>query len=663
MAVDGKLDELMSLAAAMVEGWRKRAVSDACLRAAAQVNVSVVERGDFKALARSPFVAAVEAAHARSVTPLNAPISTDWIDLDYRERKLALARLVHHWFFSAVHLSLCMASEGQTEFSFTRAPVYKDRENITDFLNALSGVATQVAHHWWRGEFVDFHDLFALLDPVEFKHFRQSYNWQSAAEDFRAALHQVACDVRLGSILLGHAVEADLTEATLATAGSLKWFDATTFREQYAAGLLTRMTDEAAAAFVRSQRTQLDAEVRQETSVHLQTPLQLCGISVTHDLVAPARELCRQTWELATGFSHRKDPTLNRTLDAIGFLVEPAPEAARRLLAQVAPQVHSVLNYTDGKGTRHVLTAADALLAMLAPTALVAKYEEHVDAGQWSHAEDSLSAYVEHGVKAGWPLDALIRTGLHPEVCEVLQRLAKEGVAGAAEKLQALEAHGGWDIGVLAREEHAGSNMDRKPFDGDVSTFEPEQLKTLLDRLSGGGYDDEAALLSWYRYWEGQGQGKRVLDALDNSLLDERGRGRDLLHLSGLAFHTRRKLAGLKAAWKYLVSAQINSGAWIGYMESEEKTLARLDLVAEYYPQACDDFVIETAYAMFGEQERPRLAPEDTMVYFYAKQGRIDEAIVFAQVMVDCVLEDTRTLPLSVPRWGRELAALDTQGA
>jgi NACHT domain len=663
MAAEGQLDELMSLAASMGDGRRKRVVSDACLRAAAQVNVNIIERGDFKSLARTPFVAAVEAARAQAVTTLNASIPIDWLKLDYRERKLGLARLVHHWFFSTVHLSLCIAAAEQTEFSFARAPVYADRENITDFLNALSGIAAQVAHHWWRGEFVDFHELFELLDPVEFRHFRQSHDWQSAAEDFRAALHRVACDIRLGSILLGHAVEADLTAATLAAAESFKWFDATSFREQYAVGLLTKMSDEAAAAFVRSQRTQLDAEVRQETSVHLQTPLQLCGILVTHGLVAPARELCRQTWELATGFSHRKDPTLNKTLDAIGFLVEPAPKAARRLLAQVASQVHSVLDYTDGKGTRHVLTAADALLAKLAPAALVAKYEEHVDAGQWSHAEDSLRAYVEWGVKAGWPLDALMRTGLHPEVGDVLQRLAKEGVAGAAERLQALKAHGGWDIGVLDREEHVGSNTNRRPFDGDVSTFEPEQLKTLLNRLSGGGYDDEAALLAWYRYWEGQGQGKRILEALDDSLLDDRGRGRDLLHLSGHAFHTRRKLGGLKAAWKYLVSAQINSGAWIGYMESEEKTLARLDLVAQYYPKSCDAFVTETAYAMFGEPERPRLAPGETMVYFYVKQGRIDAAVEFAQVMVDCVLEDTRTLPLAVPRWGAELAAPDAPGA
>ena len=98
----------------------------------------------------------------------------------------------------------------------------------------------------------------------------------------------------------------------------------------------------------------------------------------------------------------------------------------------MASQVHSVLDYTDGSGTRHALTEADALLAKLAPAALVVKYEEHVDAGQWSQAENSLSAYVEQGVKAGWPLDALMRTGLHPDVGDVLQRLANEGVAGPA---------------------------------------------------------------------------------------------------------------------------------------------------------------------------------------------------------------------------------------
>ncbi len=69
---------------------------------------------------------------------------------------------------------------------------------------------------------------------------------------------------------------------------------------------------------------------------------------------------------------------------------------------------------TDGKGTRHLLEVADHLLAKLSPMALVVKYEEHTHAGEWSHAENSLRIYVQQGVRDGWPLDALMRTGVHP---------------------------------------------------------------------------------------------------------------------------------------------------------------------------------------------------------------------------------------------------------
>ncbi|MFX7686469.1 hypothetical protein ABTJ58_19570, partial [Acinetobacter baumannii] len=76
------------------------------------------------------------------------------------------------------------------------------------------------------------------------------------------------------------------------------------------------MSDAAADAFIKSERVTLDAEILWETSVHLQTPLQLCGIVLAHGLEASARELCKQTWELTTGYGHRKDPTLNNTVDA-----------------------------------------------------------------------------------------------------------------------------------------------------------------------------------------------------------------------------------------------------------------------------------------------------------------------------------------------------------
>jgi len=652
---EGNLDDLMAAAASLASGESKSIISDACVRAAATAGVSIAERDDFNELERTPFVAAVEAAHARASKPLNGPIPIEWLKGNYYERKEDLATLAHHWFFSTVQLSLCMAAEGQTAFEFVRAPVYEDRKNITDFLNALSVAAAQVAHHWWRGEFVDFHELFELLKTVEFRRFRQSHDASSAAEDFRSALHRIACDIRLGSILLDPLDDVALTEETMEAAGQQAWFDSASFRTQYVTGVLTRMSDDAAAAFVQSQRGLLDAEIRQETSVHLQTPLQLCAIALSHGLSTSARELCKQTWELTTGYAHRKDPTLNNTVDAIGYLVDVAPNDARRLLGLIAPQVHHVLDYTDGKGTRHVLAAADRLLAKLKPSALVIKYEEHTHAGDWSQAEESLRGYVEQGIRDGWPLDALMRTGLHPEIHDALNRIAREGSSSAVERLRVLREHVGWDIGLLQRTERGGSDSESKPYTGDVTTFAPEQLGDLLDSLSTS-YNEQLRLLrAWYQHWENAGQGKRLLAALDGLLLSGEGRRQGVFELSDLAFKTRRKLSGAKAAWKYLVQAQIHNGAWGRFMEKEEKTCGRLDLVVKHYPQRCDEFVAATTYGMFGDPELPRVAPTELMVYFYARQKRILEAVRFAETMVNCVIEDTRTLPLERPRWAAEL--------
>lgn len=657
MINEGNLDDLMTVAASIHTGHKKSIISDSCIRAAARAGVNITERDDFNVLTKTPFVASIEVALTRTSNPLSEPIPVNWLKGNYYERKEDLAELAHHWFFSAVNLGLCMAEENQTAFEYTQAPVYEGRENITDFLNALSTIGAQIAHSWWSGKFVDFHTLFALFETLKFRRFRQSYDQSSAAEDFRAALHRIACDVHLGSVLLENSGDATLSPETIYSALQCTWFDSVSFRTQYATGSLTRMTDEAAAVFIRAQRLLLDAEVRDETSVHLQTPLQLCAVAITHNLTSEARGLCTQTWELTTGYGHRKDPTLSNTVDAIAYLVDAAPEDARRLLGLIAPQIHHVLNYTDGKGTRHVLAEADWLLAKLKPSALIIKYEEHTHVGDWSLAENSLQAYVKQGILEGWSLDSLMRTGLHPEIRDTLKQLGHDGSEYANEMLHTLEEHNGWNIGYLQRPDFTGSKPDKKLYEGDVTTFKPERLVALLESLEPHYEDRPSLLRAWYQHWESQKQGKRLLTELDKLLFSEKRWMREVLDLSDLAFQTKRRMSGLSAAWKYLSHAQIRSGGWIGNMESEKETHRRLDLVSQFYPERCDEFVTKTTYGMFDTPTASRLAPSESMVYFYVKQGRTQEAVQFAEAMVNCVIEDTRTLPLEPPRWMTELIA------
>ncbi|WP_394390769.1 NACHT domain-containing protein [Shewanella woodyi] len=654
----GNLDDLMTVAASLNDEQSKGIISDACIRVAATEGIRITERDDFNSIAKTPFVAAVEVALTQFSTTMHESIPVDWLKGDYYERKDDLATLTHHWFFSAVHLGLCMAAENQTAFSYTHAPIYKDRENITDFLDALSQIGGEVAVRWWSGEFVDFHELFTQLEQVEFRSFRQSYSRSSAAEDFRCALHRIACDIHLISVLLNDSYEPVLSKKTIDTARECVWFDASSFRNQYAAKLLTRMAGDAAIKFIESQRLLLDAKVEAETSVHLQAPLQLCSIALTHKLRSEASELCRQTWELTTGYAHRKDPTLNNTVDAISHLIEIADGEAGRLLSRVAPQIHHVLNYTDGKGTKHVLAYADRLLAKLKPSALMVKYGEHIELGEWWQAENSLREYVIQGVENGWPLEALMRTGVHAEIYEIIEELARSGNLNAVKQLKVLQEHSGWDLGVLQRQEYSNSETESEAYEGDPSSYGPDDLDTILNCFSGGYEQKRRFLLDWYQYWVTKKQGRRLLETLEPLLLSSEGRSKDILHLSNIAYQTKRQLSGKNSAWKYLVRAQILNGGWAAYgYENETETLKRLDLVAQYYQTRCDEFVKETTYGMFDEPYPSRVPPNENMVYFYAKQGRVAEAVRFAESMVNCVIEDTRTLALTPPLWAAELVS------
>ena len=380
------------------------------------------------------------------------------------------------------------------------------------------------------------------------------------------------------------------------------------------------MSDAAAEAFVHSQRILLDAEIRQETSVHLQTPLQLCGIALGHGLRAGARELCNQTWELTTGYGHRKDPTLNNTVDAIDYLVEVAADDARRLLSLISPQIHHVLTIrTERARARACGRGPPAGEAV--PRGPGRQYEEHTHAGDWSHAEDSLRAYVEQAVRG-----RLAAGCAHANGCAQRFRMRWRGLNMQGRRVP---QSGCVFLKSMLGGTLACCSVQMRPAIATASHIPatlrcmPEQLDDLLASLSTTSYDEEERLLrAWYEHWDRAGQGRRLLAALDGLLQSDEGRRKGVLELSDLAFETRRKLSGPKAAWKYLVQAQIRNGAWVGFAENEDKTRKRLDMVVKHFPSRCDEFVAATTYAMFGEPEPPRGADGAYGLFLCATKAR-----------------------------------------
>lgn len=649
-----QLRRLVEISVALPDGEPKLMVCNAAFRAAALVEVDLFAWNEFPVINRGALVGCLNALAGGDANFSHRPLDYNWQEGGYEESREALSSLAHDWFFGAAHLELIAGKKVST----IKAPKFKNRENVSSYLDRLGNIGREFATQWSAGHAVRFSQLYEAFGSVKFSGFEQSYNLGQGSSDFKRALYGIAVDIQLMSTRFGHSPLVEV--ADLQSAMMQVWFDAAEFRKQYVSSGIKLLSDGAAEAFIIQQLSRFDAEIKEETGIRMMAMLELCEMAILHDITALAVDLCRRTWELALGYAQRKDSALSDVMDALEYLMPVAPDDARRLLQDVASQVHNVLAYTDGKGTRHVLAQTNNLLAKLDRRALLEKYREHTELGDWYEAENCMNAFLTT-VKADSEFTrAVVRTGVHFELIDSLQVAANGGDVLAAQLLTEVDQYRGSDIGRIDEPSFKGSETHSRPFLGDVKTYAITDLPKLTNDLTEHYSVRADVLCEWYGYWETQGQGSRLLDALESTLLSDSCCNNELNGLFELAFATKLRLEGAAAAFPYLVQAQLFNGGWLGYyMESSEKTQARLRQVVKTYKRRCDEFFLKSAYSSLDRPKRNRVIPSDIMVFFLGLQGRTAEAIQFAEAMVRCVQEDTRTLCLSMPSWAKVLPDLN----
>ncbi|MGK5032893.1 ATP-binding protein [Janthinobacterium sp. MDT1-19] len=651
-----QLRRLVEISVALPEGESKLMVCDAAFRAAALAEVDLAAWTEFPAMSRGILVGCLNALARGDVNFSVRPLDYKWQEGGYEESREALSNLAHDWFFGSAHLELTAGKNVST----LRVPKFKNRENVSSYLDQLGSIGREFAERWAAGHAIKFSQLYQAFSSIKFSGFDHNYNLGQGASDFRRALHGIAVDIQLMSTRFGQAPLVEVADLQLAM--KQVWFDTAEFRKQYVSGCAKVLSDGAAEAFIRHQLSGFDADNQEETGIRMMAMLELCEMAIRHDIAPLAVDLCRRTWELALGYAQRKDPALSEVMDALEYLMPVEPHEARRLLVEVAPQVHNVLAYTDGKGTRHVLAQADDLLANLDRGALVEKCRKHTECSDWSEAENCLRAFLRTAKTQCEFTSAVLRTGIHLEAIESLQVAADSGDAIAAKMLAEVEQHRGGDVGRIDEQSSKGSDTDWKPFLGDVKTYPITDLPRLTNDLKEHFGVRADVLCEWYVYWEAQGQGSQLIGALEPILLSDSCRDNDLSDLLDLAFATKLRLEGPAKAFPYIVQAQLFRGGWLRYyMEPSEKTQDRLRQVVKTYRRRCDEFFLKSTYGWLDRPKRTRVIPSDMMVYFLGLQGRTTEAVQFAEAMVRCVQEDTRTLCLSVPSWAEKLPDLNVE--
>lgn len=649
---DGAIHNLVQCAMQMPRSADKQAVCEAAVRVAALQEVDLTEWSNFAQLDCGPLIGCAALLRRDKERLWSRPLGIAWSSFDFHDREEVLIELAHDWFFSTLQVALLPEADN---FCLLPAPEFKDYENVTRYLDALRDIAIEVASSWRANAPVSFSHLYTAFERQGFPQFNKNHHYRQADGYFRSALHRLAVDLHLiNSIVAGAPLISDME---LKKAMECSWFGVNQFREFYVGDCVKVLTDDAAKHFIEGERRRLELSVNEETGTRSAIYIDLAEIALQHDLDSLAKEICRTSWDLALGYGQRKDPGLAEMVEALRYLAPLSPADSHRLLMLVAPQIHNVLDYTDGKGTRHVIGEANELLAQLNRNALAVKHREHTEAGQWSSSESSLATFLNTADIGSPYVAALARTGLHGETLTEIRDAAATGSTNAAHLLELANDHTGSDAGEISRK-HSQSSSEDSPSSAayDVANYPVTDFERLrADLKANFGRGRRESWQQWYSHWEGAGQGSDLIAVLEERLLGEDCRDEDLNYLLDMAFATKLRLEGPAKAFPYIVQAQLFNGGWFGryHMEDTSTTEQRLKLVQKKYPKRCDEFFRKSAWTWFANPRRGRIITGELLVYFLGIQGRTPEAIQVAETMAQCIREDTRTLNLPCPDWAK----------
>ncbi len=653
LAMRHDLARIMALRNKLIRPTRKRMAEDAAIRVAAVLNAQIHSWAEFKGFGHST----IAGCWAQLVNvPLEmltcTPFPTNWQDFTSKE---PLARMTHEWFFKTVLVKLI--AEG--DFSWLPAPSTQSDyfpEAVT-YLDRITQYAETVAEMWTRKIPVTFHHFYAFfadLNPPG----RNEANKRYPHSEFCKTLIPIALDCQMLSTALG--VAASVDAASLELAAQSPWFNLHHFREAYAQNGVRLLTDEAAIFLINHGKSYLSQW--DETCEYSRTLLELCEVALLHEMEEEARQLCRLCWEYVLGYGHRKDPTMLTLLDAVRCLVDDAPDFCRMVIKEIAPQIHHITDYTDGKGTRQAQGYADNLLVKLDHLSLAEKYAGHISSGDWYYADECFASYFTGDISSV-VFDALARTGLPKEAIANLRKRAEAGEQRAAELLEITNSHAGATFGNFEKQDDQNKADEFSEFEGRPEEYPPDSLETLLsDMRESKTYSMYSYLPKWYDYWSVQGLESELYRVLEPLFLSEESRRDDLHYLLDQVFESCLKLYGKKRAFRYAVQAQQEMGGWSDFYESTKKSTQRLQKVAELYPERADEFISASCFSKYRLKHQPgaRVIPSDKLVFFFVKLGRIKEATELVRAMVQSVLEDTRNLPLSVPSWATKSGQAQT---
>lgn len=551
--------------------------------------------------------------------------TTDKLVFDYKDYFFdnLLQHLSAQGEFSRIYLRSCSNS--------IKVPLY----------NLLVDFGDHIAKLIEYKEEINFIDIYSLLNSTDIP-IHYHYKDSEEANKFKYAWFEISLIINL---IIN---QKSVSLIDFKGAEEKEYFNIYWFIEWYAEQNIKYFENDVIEYLFEIIDKRFQQEV-QETNERGDYFSNLAKIALLHQNLVRIKQYCYQCWDLILGYGWRKDGGILELLDSIEYLSHKDQEDALLYLKEVAAEVVHILEYTDGKGTRHALSQYTKQLSNINLSCLVSKFECEVENGEWSNAEESFHKILINLPNLSSPiLESLCRTGLSQEDLYALQKNLNTNRAN--ELIQIALSYNG----LNELPEYFQKN--KESFKDEVINpinYEDYPLEKFPDFLTWvkSDYKNREHLLLWMDYWKSKGQLSDFIKYVWSEIKDKELLYKDENLLLDPLYEIARRIKGKKYAFDILTKAQSNNGGWHNYwFETTERTFKRLDIVVKDYKERADEFIKKSTQNN-AELNKELVIPSSKLVYFLVQLDRVEEAKVFISAMIEVLKEETRNLNLQKPDW------------
>lgn len=554
--------------------------------------------------------------------------------------------LLIHSFFGSLALHLLPSAT----VSILSPPNSHGNQELSRFQSAIERAAQAAAILLKSGGRLDYEFIFEQTKHVPIlsgRDFESTEQYQGA----KRALHEIA--IRLQIFCMAQGVTGLISPLSIARAKQCKHFAVGRFMAGMADIHIRMLQPDLLGDLVASELSKVQTANQEigEAIEALMELAQLCLIQRSRDDV---RKICQEIWGLVLGYGRHKDLSILELLQAIEHMAFVDEKFATEQLLSISGIIEKVTTFTDGDETNSVHGYVADALREANPAFLAKKYRYHLEQGDWSEAQDTIRGALKSIDPESPFTEALARTGLMENEMPKSWRAGGAGAAAHPIYQASLDFLG---IDVTAEKPETYTSHESKQFQADHKQYRPSDfLKLLVDMREAGHYYEREILRNWYQYWVEADHGNLV-KSLHKYLFEDGDYRSEVRYVLDQLFDSTLSLFGRDKAFSIAVLAQVENGGWSSWAmtESHDASRARLEKVAQVYPERALEFVSQTCTMqdkMFRDLVEPSYTvPGVRIIYFLAHTKHIDLAKVYLESMVTNIRDETQMFRLPRPDW------------